>query len=495
MAVELRLDREVTLNVLTHFYGRLSSRIHQLEASLKSIPEWSIRRFVIECVNSSTARFGKESRFRNARQSLDRLTEQFEGAIMFHGLRGVLDKDIQSLKQDLLNCPVEDALIYFENTREKAARIAWDWYFNGRGNISDSQAAKAPIYIYAGNERKIFTVPSLGLGKVQIAFQFNPADFPFEFYLGLPVYLVHEYLSHIYRYEFFGGSFEDSSYLFEDGWLYFVAFRLIERNLEVESATTMDEDVISWCYEELERQSETATSDVGLGFGIAKKLIAAIGKEPFNLISRTAAQCPSIDKHTDFHTDLVLSVQQALRNTGYENRKLKQTLGDGMQKASKILFDEGRYEDAKQASDLATKLYPERADAYLATLGNLYLRSGNLDDAHEVFIMSLEKNGRNWESILGESVIESVKGNSQRALELINSSLIVHPQQKQLWNQKAVVLIQIGQVEQALEAINQALNSDARYLAALRTKLLVLNNLDLLDEARIIQIVIETIEQ
>jgi tetratricopeptide (TPR) repeat protein len=495
MAIELRSDREVTLNILTHFYGCLLSRIHELDASLKNVPDWTVHRFVTECVNSSTAHFGKETRLRKTQQSLERLIEQFQGSIMFHGLKDVLNNDVQALKQDLLNRPVEDALTYFENLRERAARIAWDWYSDGRGDVKDSRSSQIPIYIYAGNERKISTVLSSTQGSVQIAFQFNPADFPFEFYLGLPIYLTHEYLSHIYRYEFFGGDLENPSHIFEDGWLYFIAFRLIGRDLNVEASQYMNKEVIRWCFEDLERQAEIATSEVGLGFGTAKKLTVAIGKEPFTLISRIVARCPSIDKRNNFHTEFVLSVQQALNNPGYENRKIKQTLGSRMQEAGKLLFGQGKYEDGKRSLDLAAKLYPEGTDAYLATLGNLYLGSGNLADAHEAFVKSLKKNSRNWESILGESVIESIKGNPYGALELVNSGLMVHSQQKQLWNQKGVVLMQMGQVEQALEAVNQALDCDVNYLAALRNKLLILNNLDLRNEARKIQIAIDAIEQ
>lgn len=492
MAIELRLDRAVTLNVLVHFYGHLLNRTSNLEASLENVPDWDVRRFVAECVNSSTARFGSESRSRNARQALEKLTEQFEGSTMFYGLREALDKDVQSLKRDLLNYPIEDAFTYFETIREKAAGIAWDWYSEGRGNVTDSRSAQTPIYIYAGNERKIFTVPAPDPEKVQIAFQFNPADFPFEFYLCLPIYLIHEYLSHIYRYEFFGASFDDPSHTFEDGWLYFIAFRLMDKSTYGEPSHDVKE-IMKWCCEDLERQTEMAIGEIGLGFTTAKNLMAAVGKEPFNLISRIAARCPSTGENKGYHTELVLSVQQSFRDAGYENRKVKRTLSDGMEKAGKILFDQGRYEDAKRALDLAAKLYPERSDTYLATLGNLYLRNGNLDDAHEAFVKSLQINSRNWESVLGESVLESVKGNTQRALQLINSGLTVHPQQKQLWNQKGVVLLQVGEVEQALEAINRALDSDADYLAALNNKLLILTNLDFLDEARGIQSRIEAI--
>ncbi|HEX8495295.1 MAG TPA: hypothetical protein VF658_20960 [Pyrinomonadaceae bacterium] len=495
MSIELRPDRVATLNALTHFYDRMLNRIHDFDVSLSTVPGWTVHRFVNECINSSTARFGEEAKLRNSQQSLEMLTEQFEGSIMYHGLRGALNHTLQSLRQDLLNDPVEDALLYFEHTREMAARIAWNWYCEGKGNINDSQASQTSIHIYAGNERKIFTIPSLAPGGVQIAFQFNPADFPFEFYLSFPVYLVHEYLSHVYRYEFFGGTFECSSHIFEDGWLYFVAFRLVERNLNANTAHQINKEFKTWYFEYLERQVEIDTSDVGLGFGTAKKLASVIGRELFNLISTTAARCPDIYKDKKFHADLVLSVHHAFKDAGYENRKLKQTLADKMQEAGKILFDQGRFEEGRHALELAAKLHPELTDTYLATLGHLYLGSRNFEDAHDAFVRSLEKNSRNWVSLLGESVIESIKGNPQRALEMIGEGLLLNPYQKQLWNQKGVVLMQIGQVEQALVAIDRALDIDEHYLGALRNKLQILNNLDLFDQARSIQITIETIEQ
>jgi tetratricopeptide (TPR) repeat protein len=235
---------------------------------------------------------------------------------------------------------------------------------------------------------------------------------------------------------------------------------------------------------------------VGIGFSTAKSLMSIEGEERTNYISKIIARCPTKGSGTDsFHSQFVLSIHEALRDPGYENRKVKRAIGAKLEDAAKIFFRNGSYEDGQRALELAATLHPEFAHRYFATLGNLFLEATNVEDAHESYLKSLARDNTNWMALLGESVICLDHGDIERAFELVETGIARYSTEKRLWNQKAVLLRRIGKLEEALAAINFTLHLDQRYLDALENKFILLRNLGRFSEADAVRSLVNEIER
>jgi len=199
----------------------------------------------------------------------------------------------------------------------------------------------------------------------------------------------------------------------------------------------------------------------------------------------------------EFRAEALLKLAPKLLELGefeeaaYEIRKLKEIVAETGDKGLegeiwryevRLLFSEGRYEDALEESEKALKINPEDA-LVLSTKGAALGMLDRHEEALEAFDKALKIHPE-------DEFIPSLKGLAlenlgryEAALEALEKALEIHPEAASALSQKGRTLAYLGRNEGALEALNKALEINPKDEGALKVKGIALLELERYDEA------------
>ncbi len=156
---------------------------------------------------------------------------------------------------------------------------------------------------------------------------------------------------------------------------------------------------------------------------------------------------------------LLRKIPRPLIQSNVATNHICRSLGEKLQDFAEQFFENGRLTEATDAFELAMEIDHTHADVYPAQLGNCYLRHKNYKDANQSYVWALKLNPLNWVALLGQSEIEFRRNNNLvEALKLIDFALQHSPSEYQLWNQKALLLLEVKECQRALAAIEKALD-------------------------------------
>lgn len=213
--------RQALLDTFCHCYAMLLDHLDALDEGARDHPAWSNYDIVRKCINPAAEIFGADP--------ADTLDLSDLCSDLLNRMRGLL------VGVHLPRClPVADA---FDNYRAAVKAVSpagnvdlTEWQRVGEELSLACYRAHAPaesphltrtvipVSIVAAKECAIYCHPQKHGGESTITFAFAPNGFSFDWYVNLPLYFFHEYLSHLHTAPLFNES-NPGNNPFEDGWL------------------------------------------------------------------------------------------------------------------------------------------------------------------------------------------------------------------------------------------------------------------------------------
>lgn len=461
VTTELDKDRETTFDVLVLCYNRLARSFSDLDLVLQQNEDWNYFKFANLCLNSASSNFGRFSKSTERRSAVEALINQIQAQLTIHHLDSLKDHLLPILGS-LLNDEATSGVELIGRYQQIAERVSWNWYNSSRRRLEDVTRVHEFV-VRAGRGKKIFSLLSpisenSSIGSSSITLQFDPADFPFDFFLNLPTLILHEYLSHIHRQEFQNANTLSSKpSKFEDGWLYFIACQLTEA-MHNDLALTRDEIYTrTIAVDFLRQEAQSATDNVGIGYRAARGTQSFIELQRFNQLSRLISRCPCVE--ANFADELVNEVSQILirAKPSTSDARINRILGEKLQQVAQVFFNSEKYDEGSEAFQLAAVLDSEHADEHIVQMGDSFLKLGNYKSATAAYEQTLAVNPLNVMALIGYSKAEAYQSNFPMALKLLERAIAISPEDYQLWNEKGVLLFTSGHIEEALRSFERAL--------------------------------------
>lgn len=456
MKLLLRRDRLATIESIFHFYYHIASNLHTFDAALNITGEWNLPKFIKKCVDEAVFKFGGTSKFEDPVQSIKYLLDFFDATVLTSGLKETMKNVSFEFRLKIAETESSESINRFSNLLLQIEDDVNRWYFD-----SFDPADAANVIVYASSETKIYTINSETENKAEIHFDINPTNFSFESFLNLPTDLLHEHLSHVYPYNKLKKELSKDSLVFDDGWMYFVAYDLYE-NRDYNLYFPIDNEYKKWFLYQIESKIIATYADVEAGFRVARSCKDYVRTDSFQRISQllSVALVYSPDM-------LGYEIRNMCINAKTKEEILK-NLGEILIKVGEELFYRKRFNDSISTFELANDIYSDENDKIFAVRGILFLQNNNFNEAEEMFDKALEINGLNSDALFGQSKISLKKQNAAKSLEYINMALQHKPYDKNLWTFLGQIYLFLGELSGVLDATNKALEIDPLFVPALQ---------------------------
>jgi hypothetical protein len=289
--------RQALLDVFCHCYEKLLDHLDALEEPAQAHPEWSNYRIVKECFNPAVEAFGSaEVKTLDLSTLCSDFLSRTEGFIIgklsaaspvgevFAEYRAAVRASPISTQADLTS---------WQRLGEELSKE----YYQDVLPVDSPNLTRAvqPVCIESSNKEDVGCELRKDTGESKITFYFASPKFVLQSYVNLPLYFLHEYLSHIHTAPLFG-ELSEIPKPFEDGWLLYCIRAVYRHRLLHDPHPSLTHHLYREHYAEqyfLEQNIDANNQPwVPFGYEHARRFEEVVGVDLFRKVTLLVATSP-----------------------------------------------------------------------------------------------------------------------------------------------------------------------------------------------------------